>query len=82
MASEMVRRVAMAISGSARPAAIARATRAITAMREPTRDMEQAFYAACDEHGHVLWRYGYRAIIDAALSETAPGAPQSREVKR
>ena len=65
---EMVERVAMAISGSTRPAALARAARAIAAMRDPTPEMELAFYAACDEHGHVLWRYGYRAVIDAALA--------------
>jgi len=69
MTNEMIERVAIAISGSTRPAAIARATRAIVALRDPTPDMERAFYAACNEHGHVLWRYGYRAMIDAVLAK-------------
>lgn len=42
---------------------------AIAAMREPTKAMERSYYAACDEAGMVLWKTGYRAIIDAALAD-------------
>ena len=51
---------------------------AIAAMREPTPAMERAYYAACDENGMVLWKTGYRAMIDAALADetlTAPAKP-------
>ena len=44
----------------------------VRAMREPSAEMERAFYDSCDEHGHVLWRYGYRAMCDAILGETQP----------
>jgi hypothetical protein len=39
----------------------------ISAMREPTEAMKKAFYSSCDDHGQVLWKYGWRALIDAAL---------------
>ncbi len=39
---------------------------AIKAMRDPSKSMEDAYYGSCDEHGMVLWRSGYKAMIDAA----------------
>ena len=42
---------------------------ALEAMREPTPEMERAYYGSCDEAGMVLWKHGYRTMIDAALAE-------------
>lgn len=78
--TEMVERVARAMQSS--DALIVRfspwvarelAKAAIAAMREPTAEMTRAFDAACDENGHCLARYGWRVMIDAALSDHEPG---------
>lgn len=42
---------------------------ALKAMRSPSDAMEKAYYAACDEYGHCLWKSGYQAMIDAAIKE-------------
>lgn len=48
---------------------------AIASMREPTEAMLKAAYASCDDHGHVLIKHGYRAMIDEALSGSRVGHP-------
>ena len=79
--SEMIDRVAEAIAKAERHesdamyADMARA--AIEAMREPTKEMEAAYLAACDKSGACLWRTAYRVLIDAALSAPSTSAPSS-----
>lgn len=68
--SEMIERVALAISGSNDPANILtihrdRAKAAIEAMREPTKAMVSAGYDEAD--GSHLWREVWKAMIDEAL---------------
>lgn len=53
--------------------AMREARAAIEAMREPSPEMTAAFDRACDEHGHCMMRYGWRAMIDAALTEGQEG---------
>lgn len=72
--NEMIARVAKAIAfaegrENQAPSYALAAFAAIAAMREPTEEMREAFYKSCDEHGQVLWRYGYRAMIDEALKD-------------
>lgn len=43
---------------------------AIEAMREPTDAQLAAFTRSCDTQGQCLVKYGYTAMIDAALSQT------------
>lgn len=43
---------------------------AIGAMREPTDAQLAAFTRSCDTQGQCLVKYGYTAMIDAALSQT------------
>jgi hypothetical protein len=44
----------------------AEARSAISAMREPTPEVEAAYLKACDESGACLWRTAWRVMIDAA----------------
>ena len=41
---------------------------AIAVMREPTDAQLAAFTRSCDSNGQCLVKYGYSAMIDAALS--------------
>lgn len=68
--SEMIERVAKAIAETVRNDGMVTydsARAAIEAMRDPTDEMASAFAASCDEHGMVMWKSGYRAMIDEAL---------------
>ena len=76
--SEMVERVARMLdpgafnmtggdSADQREDARIMARIAIEAMRVPTKEMEDAYLAACDKSGACLWRTAYRVLIDAAL---------------
>lgn len=48
---------------------IGMALAALKVMREPSEEMAQAYYAACDEHGQCLWKHAHHAMIDAAIKE-------------
>lgn len=72
--TEMIDRVAKAIfeamdvtDGLDSSAAERYARAAIEAMREPTDAQITAFSRACDTNGQCLVKYGYNAMIDAAL---------------
>jgi len=72
--TEMVLRVARAISGAPFPSAksIAKARAAIWAMKSPTRETNTAICKGQPREFHVPMQLGYERGLDAALGDLAP----------